>query len=109
MNPFRWPFRAQYFAGFIVCVSLMTYAYYEQFAMAVEPCPLCIFQRIVVIVMGIVFLVGAIQNPGPSGRRIYGILELLTAFVGVNMLQSAFTRWCPLEIVLRKVGVQPGC
>ncbi|KHL70728.1 DUF2892 domain-containing protein [Pseudomonas flexibilis] len=33
----------------------------------------------------------------------------LTAFVGVNMLQSAFTRWCPLEIVLRKVGVQSGC
>lgn len=33
----------------------------------------------------------------------------LTAFVGVNMLQSAFTRWCPLEIVLRKLGVQPGC
>lgn len=33
----------------------------------------------------------------------------LTAFVGLNMLQSAFTRWCPLEIVLRKLGVQPGC
>ncbi|HTO18628.1 MAG TPA: DUF2892 domain-containing protein [Pseudomonas sp.] len=33
----------------------------------------------------------------------------LTAFVGVNMLQSAFTRWCPLEIVLRKLGVQSGC
>ena len=85
LNPFRWTFRAQYFAGFIVCVLLMTYAYYEQFAMAVEPCPLCIFQRIVVIVMGIVFLVGAIQNPGASGRRIYGILQLLTAFVGVGI------------------------
>ncbi len=32
-----------------------------------------------------------------------------TAFVGANLLQSAFTRWCPLEIVLRKLGVQPGC
>jgi hypothetical protein len=33
----------------------------------------------------------------------------LTAFVGANLLQSALTRWCPLEIVLRKLGVQAGC
>ncbi len=32
-----------------------------------------------------------------------------TAFVGANLLQSALTRWCPLEIILRKLGVQPGC
>jgi hypothetical protein len=32
-----------------------------------------------------------------------------TAFVGVNLLQSAITRWCPLEIVLRRLGVTPGC
>jgi hypothetical protein len=33
----------------------------------------------------------------------------LTAFVGANLLQSSFTRWCPLEIVLRKFGVRTGC
>ena len=33
----------------------------------------------------------------------------LTAFVGANLLQSAFTRWCPLEIILRKFGVAAGC
>ena len=33
----------------------------------------------------------------------------LTAFVGANLLQSALTRWCPLEIILRKLGMQPGC
>lgn len=33
----------------------------------------------------------------------------LTAFVGANLLQSSFTRWCPLEIVLRKLGVSAGC
>jgi len=32
----------------------------------------------------------------------------LTAFVGANMLQSGFTGWCPLEIVLRKLGVRNG-
>ena len=32
-----------------------------------------------------------------------------TAFVGLNLLQSSFTHWCPLEIILRKLGVPSGC
>ena len=31
-----------------------------------------------------------------------------TAFVGFNLLQSGFSRWCPLEIILRKFGVRSG-
>ncbi len=33
----------------------------------------------------------------------------LTAFVGLNLLQSAITRWCLLETMLRKLGARPGC
>ena len=33
----------------------------------------------------------------------------LAAFVGAKLLQSSFTRWCPLEMILRKLGVQAGC
>ena len=29
-----------------------------------------------------------------------------TAFVGVNLIQSAFTNWCPMMTILRKLGVQ---
>ncbi len=29
-----------------------------------------------------------------------------TAFVGVNLLQSAFTNWCPMMTILRKFGVK---
>jgi len=32
----------------------------------------------------------------------------LTAFVGLNLLQSAFTGFCPAAIVFRKLGVKPG-
>lgn len=32
-----------------------------------------------------------------------------TAFVGANLFQSGFTRFCPLEIFLRKLGVKDGC
>jgi hypothetical protein len=33
---------------------------------------------------------------------------LLAAFVGVNLFQSAFTGFCPLAILLKKIGVAPG-
>jgi hypothetical protein len=33
---------------------------------------------------------------------------ILTAFVGVNMFQAAFTGFCPLAIVLKKIGFKPG-
>ncbi|MFA6164371.1 MAG: DUF2892 domain-containing protein, partial [Methylobacter sp.] len=31
-----------------------------------------------------------------------------TAFVGANLLQSAFTGFCPMAIILKKLGVKPG-
>ena len=33
---------------------------------------------------------------------------LLTAFVGLNLLQASFTGFCPMAILLRRVGVRPG-
>jgi hypothetical protein len=34
---------------------------------------------------------------------------LFTAFIGLNMLQSAFTGFCPAAIILKKLGVRAGC
>lgn len=34
---------------------------------------------------------------------------LAIAFVGANMLQAAFTRFCPLAMLLKRIGVKPGC
>jgi len=31
---------------------------------------------------------------------------LFTAFVGLNLFQSAFTNWCPMITILRKMGVE---
>ena len=81
-NPFAWTFRAQCVAGFVVCIALLAFAYFVQFQLGIEPCPLCIFQRIAFIVMGLFFLIGAIQNPGSNGRRAYGLLILAAAAAG---------------------------
>mgnify|MGYP001331299670 FL=1 len=34
---------------------------------------------------------------------------LLTAFVGLNLLQSAFTGFCPAAMIFKKLGVRAGC
>ncbi len=34
---------------------------------------------------------------------------LFTAFVGLNLLQSAFTDWCPMMTILKKMGVKSQC
>lgn len=82
MNPFHWSFRVQFIVGFLACVALLAYAYYVQFQLGIEPCPLCIFQRIALIVVLLVFLIGAIHNPGRIGRRAYSLLLLAGASAG---------------------------
>jgi disulfide bond formation protein DsbB len=85
LNPFAWPFRGQYLSGLLVCAGLYAYALFVQFQLGIEPCPLCIFQRIVFIFMALFFLAGAIHNPRAVGRRVYGILLLLAACIGVGI------------------------
>ena len=34
---------------------------------------------------------------------------IFTAFVGLNMLQAAFTGFCPAAMIFKKLGVQGGC
>jgi len=74
--------RSAYLLGFLVCASLMGYALYLQYVMDLEPCPLCIFQRVAVIAMGLVFLIAAFHNPGRSGAGAYALLQLLIGGAG---------------------------
>lgn len=77
-------FRTLFLLGFAVCLAMMVYAYYVQFDLGIEPCPLCIFQRIAVIAMGIFFLLGGVHAPRGAGRgrRAYALLVLLAAAAG---------------------------
>ena len=33
----------------------------------------------------------------------------LTVFVGANLLQSAFTGFCPVAMIMKRLGIKPGC
>jgi hypothetical protein len=59
--------------------------------------------RIVLAFAGSMVLVGLVL-----GYYVSPYWLILTAFVGANLLQSSFTGFCPLAIVLKKAGVTPG-
>ena len=66
--------RAINVAGAFACAALLGYAYYAQHHDGIEPCPLCIFQRVTVAALGAVFLISAIHNARGWGRHVYAIL-----------------------------------
>jgi protein dithiol:quinone oxidoreductase len=71
--------------GFVACACLLAYAYYAQFVMHLEPCPLCIFQRVGVFAVGVLFLIAALHDPGAFGRRLYAVLLSLAALATIGI------------------------
>ena len=73
------------FAGFLACSAMMAYALYAEHVLNLMPCPLCVFQRMAVISLGIVFLLAALHDPRGKGRLVYTLLIALAAAAGVGV------------------------
>lgn len=70
-------------AGFLACAGMLAFGYYLQYADGLEPCPLCILQRLMLLATGIAFLVAAIHQPARrSGAGIYAGVIALCAMTG---------------------------
>jgi len=69
--------------GFLACAALIGYALYVQYGLGLEPCPLCILQRVAVITAGALFLLALLHNPADRGARVYGLLIDLAALAGI--------------------------
>jgi hypothetical protein len=65
-------------------------------------------ERIIRIFAGAVVLLSLGLGVAASPLFVSQNFLWLTAFVGANLFQSGFTRLCPLETILRKLGVQSG-
>lgn len=77
-------FRVQCVLGAAACAGLLAYAMHAQFNLGLEPCPLCVFQRVAFAALGLVFLIAAAHAPrGVGGRRAYGVLGALVGAVGI--------------------------
>ncbi len=73
------------FAGFIIVVALLGYAYYAQYRLGLEPCPLCIFQRIALAALGLVFLIAGLHNPRGRGSAVYAVLIGIAALTAIGV------------------------
>jgi len=60
--------------------------------------------RVVFAVAGAFILISLVLSQYHSISWLW-----FTAFVGANLFQSAFTGFCPMAIILKKLGVKPGC
>lgn len=77
--------RLSFLAGFLFCCGLIAAALFFQFQQGLDPCPLCISQRIMVVAVGLVLLLAAIHNPDVKGTRIYSVLGTLAALGGASV------------------------
>lgn len=110
-------------AGFLICAGLIGYALYAQFKLGLDPCPLCIFQRIGIAALGVAFLIAALHNQRGWGASVYAALiaiaALATVAVAARQLYiqhlppgaipscgaplSMMMKFMPLTAVIRKV------
>lgn len=69
--------------GLMVIVAAMLFAlFYLEGVLYLEPCPLCIIDRVVLTGIGLVFLLAAMHNPGRTGQRGYAGLNLVLVGLG---------------------------
>lgn len=73
-----------YTIGFVLCLLLLSEAYYLQYAKNIPPCSLCIMQRLAFYTLGIIFLIAAVHNPHQFGQRIYAMLVFIFALSGAG-------------------------
>ncbi|MCK5810146.1 MAG: disulfide bond formation protein B [Cocleimonas sp.] len=78
--------RPAFSIGLFISASIMATALFFQYALRLEPCPLCILQQIIVVTLGTIFLIGLAHNPKHSlVRRLYGQIIATASLAGVGI------------------------
>jgi disulfide bond formation protein DsbB len=74
--------RTWFLLGFLSCFAMLAVGAYFQFVEEMEPCPLCISQRIAILITGITLLIAALHNPAQKGIQRYAVLGSVFALAG---------------------------
>ena len=71
--------RTLFLLAFVGCLLIMAGALYLEHVVGLQPCPLCVVQRVCVMLFGLLCLLAAVHGPGMLGQRLYaGLLMLIT-------------------------------
>lgn len=97
--------RTAYFVGFVVSFGLVALALWIQTTNSLEPCPLCISQRIVFMALGTLFLLAAIFNPKNIGRLFFALLQVGTALGGAGVAVRHWWLQAHKESMIADCGV----
>jgi disulfide bond formation protein DsbB len=68
-----------------VCAGMMGFALFAQYGLELDPCPLCVLQRVAVISLGVIFLFAALHSPSGWGGKVYAALLGLVAVAGASV------------------------
>lgn len=83
----------------LVCVGLLSFGMYLQHVVGLEPCPMCIVQRYVMVLMGLVALLGSVLS-GRKAALTVGIVLVLLAVGGAYVAaRQTWLQWYPPEVV----------
>lgn len=77
--------RLIFLLAFVVPAVLLAVAFYMEYVMGLEPCPLCWLQRFAFMAVGLVGLIALLHNPGNVMGRVYGLLLAVFAGIGVGL------------------------
>lgn len=77
--------RLYFLCGLLAAAGALAFAYYLQFVHDLEPCPLCILQRIAMFAVAVVCLLGYAHGPAELGRRLYAALGFICALIGAGI------------------------
>lgn len=93
-------FRLLTLLPFLTCAGLLAYALYVEHVMFLMPCNLCILQRIVFVGIGLLYLLAAFKPAQYWGRKVFGVLLLLTTACGISIAgRHVWMQGLPPELV----------
>ncbi len=69
--------------GALAAVGMLGGGIFFQYVLHLDPCPLCVFQRVGYAAIGLICMAGAVHNPGRAGRRVYAALGSFAALCGL--------------------------
>lgn len=82
------------------CAGAIAFALFAQYQLGLEPCPMCIMQRVAVMALGLLAGLAALHNPGRSGAMVWGGLTSVAALAGAGVaLRQVWLQHLPADQV----------
>jgi disulfide bond formation protein DsbB len=79
-------YRSLTFLGLVICIASMLFAVlYLERTLFLDPCPLCILDRVVIISLGVLFSLAFLHGPITIFTKIYGVLCILLSSIGIGL------------------------